>query len=526
MRFFPSLRIDLRRLILTLAFLSSAIALVNTLHASHGVQREQLIATTLESNRVYARKLAESTDRFLREAQQQLAYSAAAIASSDLTSGRLLAEATRVQQQTDGFSSVLIVDQNAMVLAMSPIMPTLEGKPLDSPGNTVAQRKQRPTISKPFVSAAGNLLVHLSQPIFTVGGEYMGYVAGTIHLKGQGILHSLLGSHDYRDGSYIYVVDSEGRLLYHRDPSRVGDKVEGNPVIQAVMRGEAGAQRLINTLGEDMLAGYAPVPRSGWGVVAQRPTAGTLGSLYRLTTDVLRNTIPLALLSLLGIWWCAALISRPLWQLAKNVEKKDATVAMQRVTAIKAWYFEVEHLKRAVLTGFSYLQEKIGSLNQESITDPMTGLQNRRGLQSMLEQWKSANQAFAILALDIDRFKGVNDTFGHAVGDEVIKRVAQLMRECSRSSDLLCRSGGEEFLMLLPSIGIEEATRIAERLRQHVERAEIPPVGHVTISIGVAHCPLSNQNQGQALRLADAAMYRAKDQGRNCVRVDSIEAKL
>lgn len=524
MRFLPSFRIDLRRLILTLAFLSSAIALVNTLHASYRVQREQLIATTLEFNRIYAKKLAESTDKFLKEAQQQLAYSAAAIASSEFSTGQLLAEATRVQQQTDGFSSVLIVNQSARILAMSPIMPELEGKPLESIGNTVAHRVQRPTISSPFVSAAGNLLVHLSQPIFTVQGEYMGYVAGTIHLTGQTVLHGLLGNHDYRDGSYLYVVDSEGHVLYHQDASRVGERVVGNPAIEAVKRGETGSQRLINTKGEDMLAGYAPVPRSGWGVIAQRPTTSTLSSLYRLTTDVLRNTIPLALLSLFGIWWCAALISKPLWQLATNVEKKDAAVAMQRVTAIKAWYYEVEHLKQAVLTGFSYLQEKIGSLNLESMTDPMTGLQNRRGLQSTLNQWKNANQAFSILALDIDRFKRVNDVYGHGVGDEVIKRLAQLMRECSRGSDLLCRNGGEEFLMLLPGIGIEEATRVAQRLRQHVEATEISPVGHITISIGVAHWPLSADSQEQALEHADAAMYCAKDQGRNCVRVHSVNA--
>jgi diguanylate cyclase (GGDEF)-like protein len=149
------------------------------------------------------------------------------------------------------------------------------------------------------------------------------------------------------------------------------------------------------------------------------------------------------------------------------------------------------------------------------MTDPLTGLQNRRGLQEGLEDWQARGQPFGIIALDIDRFKTINDRFGHAVGDAVILRIAQLMRDDSRDTDLLCRNGGEEFLILLPGIDVTASAVIAERLRLQVEAEVFEQVGTVTVSLGVAHYPSYHEDPQQALRLADKALYMAKEQGRN-----------
>lgn len=510
-----SKRLNLGSLILALALLSTVVALANTLLASYRVQRDQLISGTLEANRVYANKLAETTQNFVLSSQQQLAYAAMLLGRNGMDDRRAQDEASRLQLQTNSFNSVLIVDQTGLVMATSPQTLYLKGDTLRSEGNRIALERRQPMISDPYDSATGKLLVAMSHPVFDAQGAYRGYVSGTIYLRQRSILQSLLGTHYYRDGSYLYVVDRNGRLLYHVDPERVGGYAPGNAVIDAVARGQRGAAQVTNSRGVSMLAGYAPVPATGWGIVAQRPTASTLQPLSQLMSSVIWRAIPLGVLSLLVTWWFARRISLPLWQLARNVQEGDTGRAISDVGGIRAWYFEVAQLKQAVLYSFNALQDRIGTLNRASRTDPLTGLLNRRGLQQALETWKAQGQSFAILALDIDRFKTINDQHGHAVGDQVIGHIAEQMRRYSRDGDVLCRNGGEEFLMLLPTTDADDALLIAERLRQQIATQSLDPVGHVSVSVGVAHFPTFDADAEQALRMADKALYMAKEQGRN-----------
>ncbi|MCI1050264.1 MULTISPECIES: sensor domain-containing diguanylate cyclase [unclassified Stenotrophomonas] len=511
-------RLNLGKLILALALLSAIVALANTLLASYRVQRDQLVGNTLEANRVYATKLAETTQNFLLAAQQELAYAATRLGQSDLDPAQAQDEASRLQLQTNSFNSSLVVDADGLVIATSPQTLQLQGEILHSVGNNAALAARQPMISDPYQSTTGKLLVSLSHPIFDRQGHYRGYVSGTLYLRQRSALHTLLGKHYYRDGSYLYVVDRHGRLLYHADGKRVGDYVVGNPAVKAVVRGERGAQQVRNNLGVSMLAGYAPVPATGWGIIAQRPTEATLQPLSRLMTAVIWNAIPLGLLSLLITWWFARRISMPLWQLARNVQGgEDTGSAINHVSGIRAWYFEVAQLKQAVLHSFNALQDRIGTLNRANRTDPLTGLLNRRGLQQALDALQVQGIPFAILALDIDRFKSINDSHGHDVGDAAIVHIADQMRRYSRDSDILCRAGGEEFLLLLPGISTDSARQAGERLRQHIADHPFEPVGTITVSLGVAHFPSFHVDAEQALRLADKALYMAKEQGRNRV---------
>lgn len=511
------MRINLRGLVLALTVLSAIAATANALYASYLVQRDQLIANTLESNRVYAAKLAESTSHFLKSAQQQLAYSARHLASQVNAPAVLAAEVARLREQANDFNSVGVISADGVILATTQTFASFVGTRVDSPGSRAALQARQPLISKPYVSIAGNMLVNLSHPIHSNDGRYLGYIAGTIYLRHESALQELLGKHHYQDGSSLYVVDRDGQLIYHVETARIGENVMHNPVVAAVTRGQSGAQRVANTRGVDMLAGYAAEPLSGWGIIAQRPAHITLEPIYELTWALIRYAAPLALAFLLAIWWCARLISLPLSQLATNVEHHDVAVAMQRVQSVKAWYFEAERLKRAVMSSFSTLQDKIGKLNQANMTDPLTGLRNRRGTQEAVEQWQTGGTPFAVVALDIDHFKRVNDTHGHPKGDDVIRGMAELMQECSRPSDVLCRSGGEEFLMLLPNVGMKEAAQVAERLRLHTADRPLHGVAGITVSAGVAQWPSCGAEIDGVFQAADAALYAAKEQGRNRV---------
>lgn len=122
-----------------------------------------------------------------------------------------------------------------------------------------------------------------------------------------------------------------------------------------------------------------------------------------------------------------------------------------------------------------------------------------------------------MIALDIDHFKAINDRFGHDVGDAVIVSLATLMQQDLRSDAALCRSGGEEFLLLLPGVSLAQAQKIAERLRTRVASHDMEVAGHITISLGVAHWGADATSIAAVLKEADKALYDAKNQGRNCV---------
>lgn len=507
-------RLDLRRLILILAFTTAAITLINGLHASYQVQRQLLIDQTLNSNRYYALKLAATTEKFFRTAQQQLKYSADEI-SARMDNPELLEQvANRLHIQTDSFNSVVIVDHSGKVLATSPDL-HLTGSHLDSPGAIQALREQKPLISAPYLSNANNFLVVISYPIFSPDGTYLGYLGGSIYLKEQSILNELMGTHFYENESHLYVVDQNQRIIYHPDASRVGSQIVGNPAIDAVLAGESGARQIRNSRGTSMLAGYAPIGISHWGIVAQRPLESTLTSLNTQLLAIINHTLPLALITLLLIWWLARLISRPLWKLAASAQTLDQPDTLKRIQNVHSWYFESSELKHAMLLGGNLLHTRIGELKNDALTDTLTGLGNRRSAELSLRAMQEHSIPFSVLAIDIDHFKQVNDTFGHDSGDRALKALAQIIHSCTRKEDHSCRTGGEEFIILLPHANLNMALGLAERLRQKVADTNLPDIGHITISIGITEWPLQAETTDQLLKNADLALYSAKEKGRN-----------
>ncbi|WMW03326.1 sensor domain-containing diguanylate cyclase [Pseudomonas entomophila] len=513
------LRLDLRTLIFVLCALTALVMLLTSYFASYRVQRQLLIDHSLEANRVYAAKLAAITETFLGNALQQLAFSADVQGRQLGDSAALQAETERVLHQSNAFSSTFLIDAQGTLRAISPApLRHLVGTLSTSPGAQEALRERRTLVSTAFLSAANNLVVVLSQPIYDANGQYQGYVGGSLYLREHNILTSLLGEHYYQDGSYLYVVDRNHRLLYHPETGRVGTQVTGNTLIDQLGELHEGTRRVVNSQGVEMLAGFATVPSTGWGVVAQQPLTATVAPLRHLVLSVVGISAPLALLGCLLLWWLALVIVRPLWQLAAAARGLDRAGTTERIHRMRAWYFEAAELKRALLFGLNLLQERIGRLNRDAQTDPLTGLVNRRGLEFALSLLQAEGRDFSAIVLDVDHFKRVNDGHGHAVGDTVLHRLAELMRGACREGDVLCRTGGEEFLMLLPGASLEAALSVAERLRLAVQNTAIAPVGGVTVSLGVARWQaLPDSEPDATLKAADRALYQAKRAGRNRV---------
>lgn len=165
-------------------------------------------------------------------------------------------------------------------------------------------------------------------------------------------------------------------------------------------------------------------------------------------------------------------------------------------------------------------------LHRMAMTDPLTGIANRRHIEQLarraLDHAGANGEPLCVLVLDVDHFKAVNDAFGHAVGDQVLVRIAQACKQALRQFDMLGRLGGEEFLVVLPDTSLDVALQIAERLRRKVEAlplGNLAPGLQITASVGAAQAEHESDDLPELVRRADTAMYRAKDAGRNRVEV-------
>src|SRR5215204_1957186 len=162
----------------------------------------------------------------------------------------------------------------------------------------------------------------------------------------------------------------------------------------------------------------------------------------------------------------------------------------------------------------------VDRLRAEADQDYLTGLANRRRFRKALgqevERWRRYQVPCALLLLDIDHMKRVNDTYGHPAGDRVIRAVAEVLAELSRDNDTAARLGGEEFALLLAGVGSDKALAAAERVRAAVAERPMEEVGGgVTVSIGAASCPDNARTERELFGTSDAALYLAKQEGRN-----------
>jgi diguanylate cyclase (GGDEF)-like protein len=190
-------------------------------------------------------------------------------------------------------------------------------------------------------------------------------------------------------------------------------------------------------------------------------------------------------------------------------ERKQAEDALQKANEqLRVDMEKIEQLKE--------------ELHEQAIHDPLTGLYNRRYLNETLAREitrvERENNSLSVIMSDIDHFKMINDTYGHPVGDKFLVEIASLMKKHARGSDIVCRYGGEEFLLVLPGTTISSAAKRAEEIRQKCTEIIIQHKGKdlkVTMSFGMATYPDHGKESEEIIAKADKALYRAKAQGRN-----------
>ncbi|WP_157936792.1 GGDEF domain-containing protein [Geodermatophilus chilensis] len=183
----------------------------------------------------------------------------------------------------------------------------------------------------------------------------------------------------------------------------------------------------------------------------------------------------------------------------------------------------VERLNRQLAEQVEVIERLRAELAEEAVRDPLTGLHNRRHLDRVLVAdlaRRPRTGQLSLLVLDVDHFKSVNDRFGHAAGDTVLTSVAATLSAAVRTGDTAARLGGEEFVLVLPGAGRDQAVERAEQVRRQVAAVRHVLDGDdvgITVSIGVAVCPADGSDPAALLRAADQALYTAKATGRDRV---------
>ncbi len=479
------------------------------------IQKGNIEDSLMRSNIAYARKLADTTDNYFSTALRELAYSARQISTLD-DSDTLHKEADRLRLQSGFFNSVVVVTDDAVIAAASPESLDLVGKKLNSDASKIAIATRKPFISSPFVSAAGNYVVFISQPLFSADGRYLGYLGGTIYLKKKSMLSNILSQHFYEDNSQVSIVSDEGKVIFNHDPALVGTQIPINPDLKEKLLKTQSGKYLLSHQGQQFLLGYASLKETDWNIFIY----GTSDNVKHILTLTAANaawvlvTVVMMMIALLA--WLASRISTPLEKLAELTRTDDSTSTLKALPEINAWYAEAANLREAVYHHVLMMVNRVTTLSDEAMTDPLTGLYNRRGFKELTRRYRHSDN-HCLIAIDIDHFKKINDAWGHDAGDAVLISLAALLRATCRSGDIINRFGGEEFILFLPDTHLTDAVALAERIRKNVEMTDFPFAHQLRVCAGVVSLQDDGNNMDASLRQADMALYDAKASGRNKV---------
>jgi diguanylate cyclase (GGDEF)-like protein len=394
-------------------------------------------------------------------------------------------------------------------------------------------RQGKPYISDLLVSRlSGTELVTISTPVMDANGVFRGLIFVPFELS---TLDHLLESVPVGQEGTLYLADASGHILA---PARAVAAQKERPTPGSLTRSILEAQRQGDVHhapnGEGAMVGAAvPVVDDRWFLVQRRPVASILAGYHRQLGLMALGAVTSILLIMPLLLRLARNLERPLERLLVfsselRTNRASATLPEQpeeyMPSEMRALYQTFREMARDI-------REHIKGAELRSIEDPLTGLYNRRflfdGGTKLLEAAERAQRRCACLMIDVDHFKTVNDTFGHAVGDRVLAHVAGVIHGCARKADLVARYGGEEFAVLLTGADRNQAHVMAMRLRQALADGPCLVQGKplaVTVSIGVAEgrreVEFGMGELDDLLARADRAMYAAKAAGRNQVVID------
>ena len=442
------------------------------------------------------------------------------------THGRLSDYLNSVRERFSDYEELIVLDPHGRVVASSAGKPRPLGLPKDWSSELSATNA---LVGEAFWDqslAKGILLVAV--PVQSGDGRMVGALAARLNLRG-----AEAGLRTFAPGTsgQVYLLGAGGSLIVSslsssQDLMRVTLKPA---ILERLVKREGDVVTYAGVSGVEVLGSLKPVPRVGWAVLAEIPAEAAYQQVRRFR-DLTLAIVAGLLLGVTAIAYrLALLIVRPLERLTKGaaeVAEGDLAVDLPTATGeVGDLTYVFNHMvgrlrqSRQELDAVNEtLREQNEELGRLSASDSLTGLSNRRILTQRLSEEllrsQRQNHAFAVLMLDVDHFKKYNDANGHPAGDEVLKRVASILRTCTRAGDCTARYGGDECAILLSGKGAEAALQLAERIRERVGQEEFP-AGKITVSVGIAEFPHHGHTAEALISSADEALYQAKREGRN-----------
>jgi len=522
---------SIRNKILALSVLATLIPTLATTIVSYGRNRRALSEKIDQELRATSSETARTLDQWLDERLDELHVSASSYllsenlgrmpgSGADRAVARLRDYLTSVRERFPSFETLLIIDAPGRAVASSGGRTGAMSLPLT---RLDALRTGDAHVGDPYwdVGLAKATIV-LAVPIRQAEGRFLGALSAKITLRS---IADTLERLAPAGAGEIYLMTDQGRLILSSRASSAELMRTTVPAAttQPLLDNE-GATVTYEREGREVVAILRRVPQLRWAAVVEVPRAEAFAELARL-----RNaTVSMLIVLLVGVGLVAyglgTVIARPLERLSSAAAK--VTSGDLSVDLPAGGSGEVGYLTRAFAHMVSRLREREGQseLERLSITDALTGLYNRRHLMGTLanevQRSRRLRRTFSVLMADVDHFKQYNDTNGHLGGDAALVKVAEILRKATRGVDSVARYGGEEFLVMLLEAPLATAAIVAERIRARVA-SEPFEGGKVTVSIGLAEYPSHGDTPEELIASADAAMYKAKGQGRNQVVVAS-----
>ena len=396
--------------------------------------------------------------------------------------------------------------------------------------------------------------IDFAAPVHNAEGQVIGVLGAHAHWSWvTQIVDSAVLRQDTTPQVQALIVDHNGNVLYPEALSGQHLPIQATQKTSNSAPGWSAADGFLTSVVA------VPTPSSAglsWSVAVRQPLDIALQPARILFYKLLLLGVIAAVVFGLVAYYLAQYLSRPIEQLARAAkqvqdQQPGATFPLEHsVREIAQLGQSIQGMTQSLLGKERELQDANASLeatvaqrtaalidaNAELLKlathDALTGVHNRRRFdEKLLESsllFQRTGNPFALLFIDADHFKRINDTHGHAIGDEVLFQLARLIQQNTRATDFVARYGGEEFAVLLPNVeGVSSPEIVAEKIRAGVAEANFPLVGQVTVSIGIGLAELSDSNSTALIKRADQQLYQAKRLGRNRVayerRIDDVQ---
>jgi diguanylate cyclase (GGDEF)-like protein len=448
--------------------------------------------------------------------------------SGSATAGRLRDYLVSLHERFGDFEKLMVLDLDGNVVATS----ATEVTPVSLPADWQQTLKSDNQIvgNAYWDPKSGRAKLIVAVPAQRADGRLLGAFAAELNLAP---VQLLLRSFAPDSTGAVHLVNTRGAAIASSDV--VTEQVIKNPLPPPTMkrlRERARAPFAYTSFGgREVIGTLEYVPQVSWLVISEISGDAAFQQVRRFRDAALLVIVFLLIVVTLSAYRLGRLIARPLDRLTKaagEVAAGDLAVDLpaapgggevgyltdvfnHMVYRLREGRLELDRINETLL-------KKNEELEMLSTTDSLTGLSNHRSLMQRLDdevaRFKKDKHGFSVLVGDVDHFKQYNDAFGHPAGDEVLQRIAEIMRGSTRKGDCCARYGGEEFVIVLPNTAIADALDTAEHIRARVAAKKFNG-RKITLSIGVASFPEDADDAETIIAVADEALYQAKREGRD-----------